>query len=777
MENLAPAGNWAALERADAAGADAVYLGYTAFSARAGAGNFNREELEAAIRFAHLRHMRVHVTVNTLVKDGELPGVLDVLSLLWDLRADAVLVQDLGVLRLIRRRFPELTVHASTQMAIHNRTGVRWCARQGVRRVVLARECSLEEIRLCCREPIEIEVFGHGAQCVAVSGLCLFSSMVGERSGNRGRCAQPCRMAYTLDGRTGAWLSPRDVCLRDDLPALAAAGVASVKLEGRLKRPEYVSTVAAAYREGIDSLEAGRFAPADREEKDRLLQIFNRGGLMRGYAFGCEDAGVIDPGGVNHRGIPVGKIEKAAGRLAQAKMTRALHDGDGLVIRRENEIGEMIYAGPEVKAGETASLRLRPDLKVRAGDTVWRLTDARQIAQEQARPGRKVRADLTLRAIAGEPLTLTATDGESTVTLRDEPVSPARTRAAGEEELARSLRKTGETVFEPGEIRIETRDAFVPVSALNSLRRRTLEELAEKRIADFECQAAERSASAEAAEPRNADPRVKLPAGEVPPTAVVRTPEQAEVVRKAGFRVVWYPEDWRAEALEALADRMREGDWLRLPDVCEEGTLDMLQRFTERWKHRLGGVMIGTAGQLGRKWPIPVGAGSGVPVMNRQAAQLLLETGCDFVTASPELTGREWETLTEGQPPILLPLYGRTQLMLLHHCPARTALGLTAGHRDCRLCDDGRAEALAGKELIDRRGYHFPLLRQRLPEGCLVRLMNTLPTDLMDRGKGFPLIELTTESASEAERAAAAALERHKSGIEATGAHWNRAVL
>ena len=227
MENLAPAGNREALERADAAGADAVYLGYAAFSARAGAGNFDRQGLEDAVRYAHARHMRVHVTLNTLVKDRELPEVAEVIRLLREVRADAVLVQDAGILRMIRSLCPGLAVHASTQMAIHNRTGAAWCRDQGMSRAVLARECSLDEIRRCAETGIEIEVFGHGAQCVAVSGECLFSSMVGERSGNRGRCAQPCRKEYIYRGRRGAWLSPRDVCLRDDLPALRDAGVAS----------------------------------------------------------------------------------------------------------------------------------------------------------------------------------------------------------------------------------------------------------------------------------------------------------------------------------------------------------------------------------------------------------------------------------------------------------------------------------------------------------------------------------------------------------------------
>ena len=204
MEILAPAGSREALERAQAAGADAVYLGYAAFSARAGAGNFDAEELKDALAFAHLHHMRVYVTVNTLVRDGELEEVLALLRMLNRLRADGVLVQDLGILRMARRRFPELRIHASTQMAVHNESGVRWCAGKGMKRVVLARECSLEEIRRSAGTGTEIEVFVHGAQCVSVSGECLFSSMVGERSGNRGRCAQPCRKQYLFGDRPGA---------------------------------------------------------------------------------------------------------------------------------------------------------------------------------------------------------------------------------------------------------------------------------------------------------------------------------------------------------------------------------------------------------------------------------------------------------------------------------------------------------------------------------------------------------------------------------------------
>ena len=768
MENLAPAGNRQALERADAAGADAVYLGYAAFSARAGAGNFDRQELEDAIRYAHARHMRVHVTLNTLVKDGELAEIAEVIRLLREVRADAVLVQDAGILRMIRRMCPDLPVHASTQMAIHNRTGAAWCLRQGMTRAVLARECSLEEIRRCAETGIEIEVFGHGAQCVAVSGECLMSSMAGERSGNRGRCAQPCRKEYIYRGRRGAWLSPRDVCLRDELPALLDAGAVSVKLEGRAKRPEYTAAVTAEYRKGLDSLAEGHFRRADRAGREALEQIFNRGGFMKGYAFGCEDAGVIYPDRVSHCGVEIGRVEQADRRFARVKVTRTLHDGDELEIRSRRGAAGLIYAGKETPEGGTALVRLREGLKAEAGDAVWRMTDAEQIRKAAEMPGRKVRADLALRAAAGEPLTLTASDGENEVTVRGETVAEARTRPARAEELRKNLSRTGETLFVPGRIDIETEGAFVPVSEINRIRREALEALEKTREEAF---------APEYKEPGEM-PEAELPRRTLPGMAIVRTEAQAETARAKGFRVIWDPEDWREEALRALLERMPAGDWLQIPRVCTEGTLQMIRALAEEYRERIGGAVLGSIGQLGADWPVPYAAGSGIPVMNRQAAAFLLEAGCEFVTASPELTGKELAALTAGDPPVAVTVFGRTQLMLLHHCPARTALGCTDGHRECRMCDTHQAEALAGSELEDEQGHRFPLLRQRLPEGCRVRLMNELPTEWTDRpGIRNPVIELTAESPEEAERVFRALERRERTGMEATGGHWARAVL
>ena len=769
MENLAPAGNWDALGSAVAAGADAVYLGYAAYSARAGAGNFDEQQLRDAVRFAHLHHVRVHVTVNTLIKDGELAGVVDVLRLLSEIRVDAVLVQDLGVLRMARRCFPDLPIHASTQMAIHNATGVRFCRNQGMTRAVLARECSAAEIALAAKEGIEIEVFGHGAQCVAVSGECLFSSVVGGRSGNRGRCAQPCRLLYTYRGKTAAWLSPRDVCMRDDLPELNKAGVASIKLEGRLKRPEYVATIANSYRNAIDAMDNGHFRKADEAEMTGLRQIFSRGGFMRGYAMGAEDAGVIDPARVSHGGVKIGRVEFAAGNMARVRLERSLDDGDGLQIRTAQGDAELIYAGHDTEAGQIAVVRLRPDIRTKAGDEVYRLTSEKQLQWARSLAIPAIPADMALIAYPGKPLALTMTDGESSVTVTGDTVAHAQSRAMSEEDARRSLGKLSDTPFSLRALTVQTAGAFVPVSVLNQLRREACQQLAEARIAAF---------TRKAGREEPADDLIYPDTPDAPSMAIVRTREQADAMQGAADLLVWYPEDFRADALESGLRDMPDGVWLQLPTVCEEKTLDLLYAFVQRNAGKLGGIVLGSVGQLGRTWNVPMGAGSGIPVMNRRAVQFLLEQGCRFVTASSELSGAELRTLMQNHPPVVVPAYGREQLMLLHHCPARTYLGLTKGHAACRMCDQHSPDALAGQTLTDRRGTVYPLLRQRLPEGCLVRLMNALPTNNIRRVRqaGYaPMMVLTTENAQEAADVRAV-MDGEMRELEGTSNHWNRPV-
>ena len=283
MELLSPAGAPEAVIAAVQNGADAVYLGLGDFNARRGAHNFTPEEFEKAVRYCHLRNCRVYVTMNTLVNDREMTAALAAAKLASDKGADAILVQDLGLARMIHEALPDIPLHASTQMSIHNLAGAEAAAQMGITRVVLARELNLEEIRFISQHAsVETEVFVHGALCFCHSGQCYLSAMIGRRSGNRGMCAQPCRMQYSLGGRMDDYpLSLKDNCLVDRLQELEEAGVSCVKIEGRMKRPEYTGIVTGVYSKVLKE----KRRPTE-DEMALLERVFSRQGFTQGYLNG-----------------------------------------------------------------------------------------------------------------------------------------------------------------------------------------------------------------------------------------------------------------------------------------------------------------------------------------------------------------------------------------------------------------------------------------------------------------------------------------------------------
>lgn len=722
-----------ALKAAFANGADAVYLGAAAFGARAAAG-FDENALGEALRLAHLHRKKIYVTVNILVKERELSDVRRTLSLLSSLGADAVLIQDLGVLKICREEFPELPLHASTQMAIHNACGVRWLQSLSVRRAVMARECSLEEIRRAADTGMEIEAFCHGALCVSCSGQCLFSSMIGGRSGNRGRCAQPCRLPYTYQGKGGAWLSPRDLCARDELAAMAQAGVYSFKIEGRLKRPEYVAVVTRAYRDALDSLAEGRFAPADATQREALTQIFSRGGFTPGYPGRERDAAIMDPTRVTPVGVTLGQVKKVYKKggalLADTVLLKPLHNGDGLEIGNQ----QLRYSGPEVPTGQTAALRLRDP--VPAGESVRRtedesqLSSARQTYEEKALDrALSIPFDAALTAWPGQALSLTVTDGESTASAVGEICQPARQKALDEETARRSLEKTGGTPFVLRDLQVRTAGAFVPAAALNALRRDALDRLTQARIA------AQPRPSAEKAHycvPRRTPPSPRL---------LVKTDRMEEVssLLSAGAdEALLFPRDFREEALRAM---LESPAFSGLPKgkfrLCMPGQLVQdAQRHLEILCRENGiPVCLSSPNQLAGFGPGEM-AGEGIPVMNGEAIRMLAHLGCASVTLSRELARGEISDLPQGICELILPVYGRTRLMLLNHCPMRTLLGLRQHREACDLCERGKGAR--GTGLTDRMGADYPLFPVRTKEGCQIELMADKPLHLSAHLAGLP---------------------------------------
>ena len=316
VELLSPVGEWDSLVAAVQNGANAVYFGANEFNARMNSKNFNREELKRAIEYAKLRNVKTNLTLNILIKDKEFVQAIELVKYAYECGIDAIIVQDLGLAREIIKLFPDLDVHSSTQMTVYNIDGVKEIEKLGFKRCVLARELSLDEIRnICSNTNIEIEVFIHGALCICYSGQCLMSSSIGGRSGNRGKCAGTCRLPYTLLKNEhmvekGHLLSSKDVCTLDILPELISAGIKSFKIEGRMKSPEYVGLVTSIYRKYIDLANTNKPYIVKQEDKEKLMQIFNRGGFSTGYLKGKLGKEMIYKNKPNHIGIYVGKVLK-----------------------------------------------------------------------------------------------------------------------------------------------------------------------------------------------------------------------------------------------------------------------------------------------------------------------------------------------------------------------------------------------------------------------------------------------------------------------------------
>ncbi len=721
MELLSPAGNREALVAAVSCGADAIYLGYTAFGARSYAGNFDDQQLKEAVEYAHERGKKIFVTVNTLVKSCEVDDLCDVLELLVRTGVDAAIVQDLGVVRIARERFPELTLHASTQMTVNNAQGARLLGSLGLTRVVPARECSLAELRKMADTGVEIEAFAHGALCVAVSGQCLFSSMIGGRSGNRGRCAQPCRLPYQLDsGKSGYLLSTRDLMLIDKIPQMRDAGVYSFKLEGRMKRPEYVGVITRAYRDALDAAEAHvPYRPSDATIQG-LKQVFNRGGFTEGYVMGRSNAALMSWERPNHWGIRVGRITAQRGPLAKVLLDEKLNDGDGLQVRGREEI-DLTYAGNDTPRGAEATVRIASG-KVKPGDAVYRLTDAvqmKEIREIMAREGVQIPLRGVLTAMPGQKPTLSLADDDqhSVCVVGEQPVDAAQQRALDHAGAMKQLSKTGGTPYALKSLELISEGAFMPAGQLNALRRDALEAMKAARTQIVRRDIPGVSMSADM--PRQE--RLLIAAGE-------RLGEAKALVESGADVFKWEPQVFTPEAIEAeLAAHPGIRPVLVLPAVMGSEELAHIHALVCAQADRFAGVAANNIGAFGLTWLVPVTGGQGLNIMNGESAAFYTALGAARLTASCELSYKELRELQAFGGNYQIEAYGRTALMLLSHCPRRTTRGDERQDASCNACErDGGCPAV----YTDRKGYRFPAKRQKMEHGCVVRLYNSVPTDM-----------------------------------------------
>lgn len=753
VELLAPAGDEASLRAAVRAGADAVYLGLAEFNARRSAANFTLESLAEACDYAHLRGVKVYVTVNTLVLPHEVGAALELVDDAWTAGCDAVIVQDLGLMREIRSELPEVRIHASTQINAHNAQTIQTLGALGAARVTLARELCIDEISGLSGHGAETEVFAHGALCACYSGQCLFSSMVGGRSANRGLCAQPCRLKYEVlrDGAREATsgphvLSPKDLASIELLPRLISTGVAALKIEGRMKSPEYVAIVTSIYRSAIDRAlsdpEGYRVTDGDM---GALEEAFSRG-FTSEYLEGGSGPAMMATSRPSDRGVLVGRVSRVEPDAAWVKLDRAIEQGDRIDFwtgsgRLSQTVEDMrLDDGSRAPAAPAdASVRL-PTLKSPAlGDRVFRVENAsllgaaRRLAFGRDEP-RPVGIDVSVEVVTGQPLKMVLSSSAAKVVVEGEVVEAARTKPITAAEVAEHVGRLGGTPYEVGEwdVAIDP-TAGIGYSALHSIRRRAIEEYERRLLAPW--------ASREAARPHLAEPPVHARSGTIELVAVVRDEDAARACTEAG-----------ADRVLVLADGRQKSSGVLLPRIARDSEIDSLAEAAQ-------GAKIASTGNLGllarlAKTGLKCEADIGLNATNSAAVRVLADMGADLVWLSLELTGEQvGYVAARADVPVGIVVYGSVELMVLEHCVA-SQMGDCSG--EC-----GRCARRGGKwEIVDGKGFAFPFWidsagRTHVHNSRVLDLAKALPA-IVGSGVAAVRADLVLEDSHEAAAATAA---------------------
>lgn len=739
-------------------GADAVYFGVQGHNARARAVNFELDDLPEIMALLRRRGVRGYVTLNTLVFTNELDGIETVARRIAEAGVDAVIVQDLGLVRLIRALTPDLEIHASTQMSITSAEGVRLARELGCSRVILARELSVREIaKIIGAAELPVEIFVHGALCVAYSGQCLTSEALGGRSANRGECAQACRMPYQIIcdghevdlGATRYLLSPQDLAAFDLIPELIRLGVSSLKIEGRLKSPEYVANITRHYRQAVDTACAGLPVEFRRREVQDMEMSFSRG-FSHGFLDGNNHKELVRGDYAKKRGIFLGRVTSVSGSKVRLNLAAPVKPGDGLVFDGDEstgltEQGGRVYdvARPARRGPAASNMvddfstgpvdlgfgRLDLDLRqVRPGQRVWKTDDpelTRHLRKSFEGPHRRlVDLDLTVRAVTGDPLVLegrTATKFRARVSA-DTPLSRADRHPATLETLRPALERLGGTCYTlNGLDGLIEGGPLVPLSLLNGLRRELVAAL---------------DALAAAPPPRTIAGSPVLPAlrpgaeadpnRDTPPALSVlcRTTPQVAAAVAAGARTIYLDHQDPKEFAEAVAvARSGPGEtavFIATPRIEKPGEANLFRALA---KHEADGFLVRNAGGLAfcAERGIPFIADFALNAANELTVAYLKARGALRVTASYDLSLDQLDDLLTAAPPHWLEVVVHQRIPMFHmeHCVFCAFLSPGTDATNCgRPCDYHEVK------LRDRVGMDHPL---KADVGCRNTLYNAVP--------------------------------------------------
>lgn len=719
LELLSPAGSKESVYAAVNNGCNAIYLGGKRFNARKYASNFSDEDLKEVIDYCHLRDVKVLITLNILYKNTEINDVLLFVSEMYAAGADAFIVQDIGIFSILKSNFPSIKLHASTQMTIHNIQGVNFLHRLGFARIVLSRELSLDEIENICKNTkAEIEIFIHGALCVSYSGRCLISSMIGERSGNRGCCAQPCRLKYSLlKGNsvicTDYLLSPKDIMTAPIINELIHAGINTFKIEGRMKSSEYVALVTKTYRKYIDLSLENNFKPNGNDIK-KLTQIFNRGGdSSEGYLKTWSGKSMISKS-PKSSGILVGKVENYNRKTENIsiKLYEDIISGDGIEIWTEKEPHIGTNISKPALAGDTITLKIKGSTK--KGDLVYKSYDKQlndELKKDCQNNTRQITVNAYVIAVLGKPVSLILQYGKITAKCTGVTAAEAENQPLTPEILKEKLSKTGNTPF-----KIEFKEItcgsgiYIPISELNSLRRKAVGILSEKITESFKRDKIQISYT----------PKERIVPNRKYITVHVSTKEQFEEALMYDikriyleFNNIFYN---NIDYCVSKAHYNNKELYMCFPRIYRQPSFkDFKKIFSIFEKSEADGYLIRNYGDI--KTDKKLISDYTFNIFNSAGLEAVSQIFSE-ITLSPELTARELSGIAADNTEIFT--YGRLTLMTTHQCPIGLYAAKKTSSRFCPL--KGNTDSYF---LKDRLNICFPIQRDCF--SCTAAILNSAP--------------------------------------------------
>lgn len=731
IELLAPAGSMESLIAAINNGADAIYLGGSRFSARAYASNFDNETMMKAVDYAHSYKVKVYVTINTALKQSELKEALKYVGYLYEIGVDALIIQDVGLINLIRDVYPNFELHASTQMTIHNGEGALYFREKGLQRIVLSRELTLEEIKYISKDlGIETEIFVHGALCVCYSGQCLMSSMIGGRSGNRGRCAQPCRMQYSIKGETsgerkGYLLSPKDTCLIEDVDGIIKSGTSSLKVEGRMKKPEYVAGVTRNYRKAIDkALKIGKFDL--NKGRNELAQLFNREGFAKAYLYKNVGKDMMSFNYPKNTGVFIGKVESNGEVILEEKVAlgdgiRFLDDGFTLskILKNNKEVNEA-FKGEKVKLFPTGGYK--------KGYKLYKMSDKilYDELKEDVKPYKK-KLELTgeVEFKVNSPLVLKTKFNGKEYKVFGELVEAATNTPLTRERVEEALKKSGEIPYRFKSIFFDIfEDGFMRISAINNLRRELFEKILKEENNSYRRKRIEEKL-------RLKKVKSKEDLGYIYSCI---TKEQLKALTEDGkvknialdISFSRHKNALNKEDLRKLHDTSKDINiYLKIPGIVK-GEFDNTVKLIDELKPYIKGIITANAGIIRiYKDKLFIIGDYKLNIYNKEAAEFYAED-IDLPSISLELNRKEIkEMMKEINCKAAINIYGNTELMVSEYCPIGSTFGGKSSKKECNgICMKDNFE------LLDRMNESFKVITDN---NCRSYILNSLPTNLIEQ--------------------------------------------